>query len=258
MNCTELEGCLHPYLDGELDVGENVKAAAHVAECLGCRGRVAREREFRQILRRQPRESAPPELRESIRARLGRSVRWAAFRPWLAASATAAVFAGVVLLSVLPPATPLVSELVDTHIAFTQMEEPGEFTSADPRAVEAWFRERAGLRVTVADYSMEGIRLVGARVAQAHEHRAPYVVYQKGHTPLSVFMVPAPVLDGDLRGARVSFRGHDYVTLDRKGYRTVSWTDGQAIFGLVSMLDYGALLECADTLRVERARDAQL
>jgi len=258
MNCTELESRLHPYVDGELDVGETVEATAHVAECLGCRGRVAREREFRQILRRQPRESASDELRESIRARLGRSMRWAALRPWLAASTVTAVFAGVVLLSALRPVTPLVSELVDTHIAFTQMEESSEFASADPWAVEAWFRERAKLRVTVADYSMEGIRLVGARVAQAHEHRASYVLYEKGHTPLSVFMVPARVRESDLHGARVSFRGHDYVTLERKGYRTVSWSDGEAIFGLVSMLDYGGLLKCADTLRAERARDARL
>ena len=258
MNCKELESRLQPYVDGELEVGETVEAAAHVAECPGCRGRVAREREFRQILRRQPRESAPHELRESIRARLGRSVRWAALRPWLAASTVSAVFAGVVILSALRPATPLVSELVDTHIVFTQLEESSEFASADPLAVEAWFRERARLRVTVADYSMEGMRLVGARVAQAHEHRASYVLYQKGHTPLSVFMVPARARESDLHGARVSFRGRDYVTLERKGYRTVSWTDGQAIFGLVSMLDYGALLKCADTLRVERARDARL
>ncbi len=258
MNCTELESRLHPYVDGELDVGETVKASAHVAECLGCRGRVVREREFRQILRRQPRESAPHKLREWIRARLGRSVRWAALRPWLAASTVTAIFGGVVLLSALRPATPLVSELVDTHIAFTQMEEPGEFASADPRAVEAWFRERARLGVTVADYSMEGIRLVGARVAKAHEHRASYVLYEKGYTPLSVFMVPAQVRESDLHGGRVSFRGHDYVTLERKGYRTVSWSDGQATFGLVSMLDYGALLECAGRLRAERARDARL
>ncbi len=258
MNCTELESCLQPYLDGELDVGATVEAAGHVAECLGCRGRVAREREFRQILRRQPRESAPLELRESIRARLGRSVRWAALRPWLAASTVTAVFAGVVLLSALRPPTPLVSDLVGTHVAFTQMEKSSEFASADPRAVEAWFRERARLRVTVADYSMEGIRLVGARVAQAHEHRASYVLYEKGYTPLSVFMVPAPVRDGDLRGARVGFRGNNYLTLERKGYRTVSWRDGQVIFSLVSMLDYGALLECADRLRAERARDARL
>jgi hypothetical protein len=48
------------------------------------------------------------------------------------------------------------------------------------------------------------------------------------------------------------------MTLERKGYRTVSWSDGQAVFGLVSMLDYDFLLECADKPRAERARESRL
>jgi len=60
MSCTEFESRLHPFVDGELDVAETLAAEAHAAECPGCRGRVAGERRFRQLLRRQPRESAPP------------------------------------------------------------------------------------------------------------------------------------------------------------------------------------------------------
>ena len=41
-------------------------------------------------------------------------------------------------------------------------------------------------------------------------------------------------------------------------HRTVSWSDGQVLFGLVSMLDYEALLECADRLRIERANQTRL
>ena len=54
------------------------------------------------------------------------------------------------------------------------------------------------------------------------------------------------------------YRGQEYVTYERKGFRTVSWTDGQAVYGLVSMLDYDALLECADRLREERSRQTRL
>lgn len=258
MNCTELESRLHPFVDGELSVADMSEADAHIAECPGCQGRVARERQFRQLLRRQPRESAPQELRERIRAQLGRSARWTAVRRWSAVAAAAAMIAAVALLPALRPPRPLVSELVDKHIAFTQIEQPAELASADHQAVERWFRERAALRVTVADYSMVGIRLIGARIAEARERPVSYVLYEKGHIPLSVFMVPVTAPEGDLRGARVAYRGHNYVTLERKGYRTVSWTDGQAIFGLVSMLDYDALLECADKLRAERARQARL
>jgi len=112
--------------------------------------------------------------------------------------------------------------------------------------------------VTVSDYSPVGIRLVGARLADAGERKAAYILYEKGHTLLSVFMVPAAAREAELHGTRLSYRGHDYVTLERKGYRTVSWTDGHAVFGLVSMLDYETLLECADRLRDDRARDTRL
>lgn len=257
MNCTELESRLHPYVDGELGVDDMAAADDHIAGCPGCHGRVARERQFLQFLRQQPRESAPEALRERIRVQLVRSARWTAVRRWSAVSVAAMIVAAA-LLPALRSSTPLVSELVDKHIAFAQMEQPAELVSADRHTVEAWFRERVALRVTVVDYSMSGIRLIGARIAEARERPASYVLYEKGHIPLSVFMVPVKEAEGDLWGKRVTYRGHEYVTLERKGYRTVSWTEGRAIFGLVSMLDYDALLECADKLRAERARQAPL
>ncbi len=261
MNCTEFRVHLHPYVDGELGVGENAAADAHVAECPACRARVTGEREFRRLLRRQPRESAPPEFRARILAEVRRSARRAVLRPWLVAPAAAVTAAALLVLSLLPvmrPAAPLMSELVDKHIAYAQVENPAEFASSDRRAVEAWFRERAGMRVTAADYSPAGIRLVGARIAEANERKAAYVLYEKGHTLLSVFMVPASAAGTELKGTRVPYAGHEYITAERKGYRTVSWTDGQTVYGLVSLLDYDALLECADRLRAERAREARL
>jgi hypothetical protein len=81
-----------------------------------------------------------------------------------------------------------------------------------------------------------------------------YVLYEKGHTLMSVFMVPVPARGPGLSGTRVSYRGHDYRTLDQRGYNTVAWTDGKTVFGLVSMLGYDALLECADRLRLDRAK----
>jgi len=56
----------------------------------------------------------------------------------------------------------------------------------------------------------------------------------------------------------VSYRGQDYRAYEQKGFRTVSWAEGQVLYGLVSMLDYEALLECADRLRAERMNQTQL
>jgi len=254
MNCIEFEARLQPYVDGELDVNEMPAANAHLVHCAECQARVERERQLRQLLRRQPRESAPPEFRAQLRGRIRRSARLAAIRPWLVGTtAAAAVLLVVSLLPALRPAPSLVTDLVSKHITYAQIEQPAEFASQDPPAVEAWFRQRTGLRVTVSDYSPSGIRLVGGRLAEADDHKAAYVLYEKGHTLMSVFTVAASARSGELRGTRVSYRGHDYLTLERKGYNTVAWTDGQTVFGLVSALGYDALLECADKLRLDRA-----
>lgn len=258
MNCQEFEIALHPYVDGELPVAEMTAADAHAAGCWRCMTLARREREFRQLLRNQPRELAPPALRASITAALRGERRRAIFRPWLVAPtlAAAAVMAALVLLPTVRPAPSLIGELVDKHIAYAQLERPAELTTSDPGEVARWFRERAGLRVVVPDYSPAGIRLVGARIADAHERKAAYLLYEKGRTLLSVFMLPSE--SEHPLGGRMVYRGHDYVTAEWKGHRTVAWKDGQTLFGLVSSLDYDALLECADRLRVERARQTFL
>jgi hypothetical protein len=67
-----------------------------------------------------------------------------------------------------------------------------------------------------------------------------------------------PSRDGRLEGTTISYRGHKYLTREWKGYRTVAWRDDHATFGLVSMLDNDAILECAERLRVERAAHNRL
>lgn len=260
MNCLEFRARLGPYVDGELPVADIAAAEAHCAACLDCARARDAEREFRSLLRRQPREVAPPELRARIvaevRRRSRRSVR--ALRLAVPAGALAAVLTALALLLPGRQSPDLVAALVDKHIAYAQLDRPAELASGDRDEVAAWFRQRAALRVLVPDYSASGIHLVGARLAEAGERRAAYLLYEKGRTLLSVFMVPVPGRDVRLEGTRLSYRGEEYVTHERKGYRTVAWTDGHTLFGLVSALDYEALLECADRLRAEHADRTRL
>jgi anti-sigma factor RsiW len=211
-------------------------------------------------LRRQPRERAPEEFRRALIARIRRQARRRAARPWILVPALAAAAAVlvVVLLPVRQSPAPLMLDLVDKHIAYAQLDRPAELMSADPAEVSAWFLQRAGLRVTVPDYSPAGIRLVGGRLAEAHERKAAYLIYEKGSVLLSVFIVPTGGETAPLRGEDVSFRGHTYVKSERKGFRTVAWAENRVLFGLVSSLDYDALLECADRLRAARARQVRL
>lgn len=259
MNCSEVRARLHAYVDGELPVSETADVDGHCVACRQCATLARGEREFRLLLRRQPREGAPPELRARILRGVRREVRASWARPWLLVPAVAAA-AAVVAVVLLPgrPSSPLVAELVNTHIAYAQVDRPAELASTDPREIATWFQTRAGMRVTVPDYSPAGIRLTGARLSAARERTVAYLLYEKGQTLLSVFMVAVSGADAELPGRRVTYRDHEYVTSDQKGFRTVSWSDGQTVYGLVSMLDYEALLECADRLRAERVNQTRL
>jgi anti-sigma factor RsiW len=258
MTCAEFEAQLHAYVDGELSVEQTAAGDVHAAACARCAALARRERAYRLLLRRQPREATPVELRERIHAALGRERRRARRPRWhhLAIGAAVVVVAATVVW--LDPAwrgsPSIVATLVDTHIAYAQLERPAELTSDDPREVATWFRQRAGLRMVVPDYSSAGIRLVGARLADAHERGAAYLLYEKGHVIISVFMLPLGANTPALGGTRISHRGNEYRRYEHKGYRTIFWIDGAAVYGLISMLDYDALLECADRLRNERAR----
>jgi mycothiol system anti-sigma-R factor len=259
MNCAEVRASLHPYVDGELTAGEMAAVEGHSAECNECAELMRREREFRFLLRRQPREGAPADLRARIVRRLRRDAVVGVATRW--AVVPAAVAAAVLVTLLMPShrtASPLIAELVDKHIAYAQMDRPAELASSDRNQVAEWFREKASLRVTVPDYSPSGIRLVGGRLAEAHERKAAYLLYEKGMTLLSVFMVPVSASEIEAPGRSLSYRGHTYLTYEEKGLRTVSWSDGHTLYGLVSLLDYDALLECADRLRVERMNQTRL
>jgi mycothiol system anti-sigma-R factor len=260
MTCTDIEARLHPYVDGELPVSETATVDAHLAGCPACAALARRERDFRALLRRQPRERAPEEFRRALVARIRRQARRRAARPWVWAPslAAAAVLLAIAMLPARQTAPSLMVDLVDKHIAYAQLDRPAELVSSDPAEVAAWFLQRAGLRVTVPDYSPAGIRLVGGRLAEAHERKAAYLLYEKGSVLLSVFVVPTGEEPAPLRGDQVNFRGHPYVKSERKGFRTVAWTENRILFGLVSSLDYDALLECADHLRYARARQVRL
>jgi anti-sigma factor (TIGR02949 family) len=264
MICREFAPWLQAFVDGELDVETMTAAQAHVSSCPECHGRVDGERRFRALLRQQSQDLAPPELRARLLglARLER--RRAAMRLWLGIPAVAATLVLVVALLMTrglapgPAAPRIVDTLVDKHLAYAQIEGPAEFVSSEPGAVAAWLRDRVGMRVPVPDYSHAGIRLVGARISETGEQKLAYLLYEKGHMLMSVFMLPDSAQARTLGGKRVSYRGQEYMTRERKSLRTVSWRDGQAVFSLVSMLDYDALLECAERLRAELARERRL
>ena len=78
MDCREVLGCAHAYLDGELDEEERIGMSTHLRSCEGCRRRVELERSLRDKVRLsladgQP--TAPATLRARVRQALTRAER---------------------------------------------------------------------------------------------------------------------------------------------------------------------------------------
>lgn len=255
MSCTEFEAALHAYMDGELSLQARREADSHATECRGCAELVQREREFRRLVRWQPRESAPVDLRTRIGSLLRATQRVRRWRPWLIPAGLAAGAIALVTVAgflTLRPSASLVAELVAKHIAYAQIERPVELSSSDRADVEQWLRERTGLKVTVPDFTRAGIRLLGARLTDARDRVAAYLLYEKGRTLLSVFVVPIVASDVDAAQPAATYHGRPYIVRDVNGFRTVSWRAGSTLFALVSSLDHDALLACADSLRIAR------
>src|SRR5262245_51108705 len=114
MNCSDIRARLHAYVDGELPASDIAEVDGHCMGCRECAALVSAEREFRELLRRQPRDAAPSELRARILRHVQREAIFATGRRWLplpAVVAAAAIVAAVLLPARTPP--PLVADLVD-------------------------------------------------------------------------------------------------------------------------------------------------
>ncbi|PYM79385.1 MAG: hypothetical protein DME09_21430 [Candidatus Rokuibacteriota bacterium] len=265
MDCREIAPYVEPYGDGELGPAERAAVEAHLTGCRACQERVARYGQFRHLLRRQPREAAPPELRARVTRSIRRSAGWHALRRWAVAPLAAAMLIALVTWAGVHGVGPwstsrpssLIADLVSKHATYAQIEAPVEFASANSSEVRDWFRRRLGVRVTVPDYAPAGIRLLGGRIADTDGHKTAYLLYEKGHTLMSVFMVTGERLT-PAGTASMTYRGFAYHTADVAAQHGVFWAENQKVFAVISSLDYESLLECADRLRMDRGEDQRL
>ncbi len=98
MNCSDARGRLDRYLDGELEMDENVQVVRHLETCSGCSSVFEGERLLFDEVRRQAGAApAPAGLRDRIAAGIGRTK--SAARPWPFSRALVPAAAAAVLVA---------------------------------------------------------------------------------------------------------------------------------------------------------------
>ncbi len=249
------------YFDGEVDAVVSADIERHIEQCAECRALLGQLEQLRNELHRDlAHRHTPPELRARIMraldreagqtspqpARLARS-SWLTRPFWLGALGgvgASAVAAALALVLLAPSLTsPLLDEVVASHVRSLMPSHLIDVVSTDQHTVKPWFAGHADVSPEVADFAQQGYRLIGGRADYLDHQRAAVVVYQHGPHVINVFSWAA------------SRRTLPSNTI-RDGYRMTFWKAGDLEYCAVSDTGWDELLGLVGLLRNLSAHDA--
>jgi len=193
MDCREVQGFLHAYLDGEFDEAERVAVATHLRTCEECGRRVKFEEAFRQKVRGslQHETRTPPQLRARVRealAEVERPESWAirGLRWLIPAAAAATIVVGAAISQRREP--PPKEALAEYSVQWHRRNLPLDVLASSPDAVRGFFTDKVPFAVRPPVFKRKQVRLVGGRLANLREHDAAYLTYRVNGRRVSVFI----------------------------------------------------------------------
>lgn len=191
MSHDEAWGNLDAYLDGEVAANERWAVAAHLADCPACRTYAAEQSRLRSLVREQALAiQPPPALENRLRAALAgapdpvaseppKKLTWLPPRALWAAAILGPILVGMLLSRAAFPITAtepdLQSQMIVAHALFAQDTSKLD-VEGTASTVEAWFRDEAGLSVTVPEIS--GYLFSGGRLLIVEGQPAAQLVYR--------------------------------------------------------------------------------
>ena len=182
-------------LDGELDAAQAAALETHRADCPICQAAQQQLLRTRALVRTEPYEITPDDVRARVMARLRQvepqtaparppvppaSRRWAWFGgPSIGFGLGAACAAALAFLLVLPERNDLVGEVVADHIRALQPGHLEDVVSTDQHTVKPWFDGRIDFAPPVKDFAAEGFPLKGGRLDYLAGRPVAALVYQR-------------------------------------------------------------------------------
>jgi anti-sigma factor RsiW len=235
---------LWPESDSGASAAEIARARAHVVECESCRRFMDEMHSLARDLRALGSgESAPPEVRERVRARVADART--AHRPQIAGRrraalwlVTAASVAGLAFLyarvGVETPGTQVIGAVVEDHLRALHQQA---IESSEPAAVERWLVEHVSLAVRVP--VLPEARLEGARVCHLNGARGTVIRYHVDGKPVSYYiMTESP-------GARGRSEDDTFHVEAQAGYNVIAWRQDGLLHALVGDLPRAKLARLA-------------
>jgi anti-sigma factor RsiW len=226
-------------LDGELDAAQAAALEAHRAGCPICQAAQAELLRARTLMRGEPYETTPDDVRARVMARLRQSEprpapaaeprpRWVL--PSLGGFGLGALCAaGLAFVVLFPRQGDLDEMVVASHIRALQPGHLEDVVSTDQHTVKPWFDGRLDFAPPVRDFAAEGYPLRGGRLDYLDGRPVAALVYQRDKHVIDLYVWPA------------SAGPHLASDTAIQGYNVVHWTEDGMNFWAVSDVERAQL-----------------
>jgi anti-sigma factor RsiW len=248
------------YFDRELDSPGAADIERHAEHCGKCCKLLENLKQVRRALRRElTYMSIPAAMKVRVLRALNQESRFGItpvhrrdLRAWCARPFWQGAFAGIggvalaAILTYLVEVQPLGSstpgDLLSAHVRSLMPEHLIDVMSTDNHTVKPWFSSHADVSPAVADFELQGYRLIGGRADYLDHQRAAVVVYQRRSHVINVFSWD---------------RNHRTLpnNTTRDGYHLAFWESGDLAYCAVSDTGWDELLGLAKLIQDLSVRD---
>jgi anti-sigma factor RsiW len=244
MNCDEAERFLDAYLDGELELSQQLELEKHLSGCPECQALLAQRQEFRAFFNAAaPSFRAPPELREKIRSivreeplKVVRPPFWR--RPWLYAAAVLAIGLSIGWMVFYGNREHrFAAQAVSDYLRALFVDHLCDVVSPDPNVVKSYLTAKLNFSPPVVDLASSGYQMRGGRIDVVQNRRVAALVYRRNKDVITLFMWPATYR---------RFVGSNQVM---SGLSICTWNDANLNFIAVSTLTDAELDRFTDLFR---------
>ena len=202
MSCDSWTQKLDAYIDGELPVAEARALNEHLKQCASCGAegllRVQQKRMVQAAaFRFKPEAAFRARIQKQIatRKRFGWGPRWFPVVATLAAVLLVGTFAFTFHRG-RRSEQPLLSELVDQHVATLASANPVDVISTDRHTVKPWFAGKIPFTFNLPELQNTPFTLVGGRVAYLRQSPGAELIFRVRQHQISVFIFQEQGLPG--------------------------------------------------------------
>lgn len=249
LSCQEMQNLTDGYMDGELDLLNNLRVERHLQECPACARAQQNQQTLRTALSTGPLYfRAPAKLQKRVLSSVRASAKgerkpdmWS--WPRLAAAGSLALIAILILSFVFVRRGPardelLAQEVVSGHVRSLMASHLTDVASTDQHTVKPWFEGKLDFSPQVTDLTAQGFPLVGGRLDYIDNRPVAALVYQRRQHLINLFVWPEAIESA----------GRDKMIV-RQGYNLIYWHRAGMVYWAVSDLNVGELQEFAQALQ---------